>query len=65
MFSLQHALKVHAFGHICSIISFVLDRIRNIIHILLVLAANMHLIRIQEVAAKVLSDSKMAGVEDI
>jgi len=65
VFSRQHALKVHPIGHTCSIIWYILDRFRILIHILLVLAADTHLIRIQEVAAKFLSDKKNDGAEYI
>jgi len=63
--SCQHALKVHPVGHTFSKIRYILDRIRILIHILLVLAADKYLIRIQEVVAKVLSDSTNADVENI
>jgi len=65
VFSWQHALKVHIVGHTCSLKRYILGKIRILIHILVVLAADMYLIRIQEVLAKVLSDSTIAGVEYI
>jgi len=65
VFCWQHALQVHTLVYTCSITWYITDRFRSHIQIHLVSAANMSLIRTQEVAAKILSGLKNAGVEYI
>jgi len=65
LFFWQHALQVHTVGYTCQIVRHTPDKSHIYSHILLVLAADVHFISIQEDAAKILSDSKNADVDYI